>query len=90
MKYRMSLIKDKFHQLLKELWPMISELVSALDKTANAFKLTRPRMGLLGVSLRQSVMELWPFVHIRNLFNFVSTHYFENDIKEINNIFHMH
>ena len=51
---------------------MISELVSALDKTANAFILTRPRMGLLGISLRQSVMELWPFVHIRNLFNFVS------------------
>ena len=37
------------------------------------------RLGLSGICLRQSVAELWPFPHIRNSFNFVSTQYFESN-----------
>ena len=49
--------------------------------------LTRPRLELLGISLRQSVAELSPYTHIRirNLFN-----YFENELMEFDNDLHMH
>ena len=33
--------------------------------SAYALILTRPRLGLLGISLRQSVRDLWPFTDVR-------------------------
>ena len=38
----------------------------------------------------QSVAEIWPFTHVRNLFNFASIQYFENKLMELDNNLHMY
>ena len=46
------------------------------DKTfLYALILTRTRMGLLDISLRQFVTKLWPFIHVQNSSYFVSAQY---------------
>ena len=59
------------------------------DKTAYALILTRPRLGMLGISLLQSVVELWAFTCVRILFN-VFPQYFETKSMEFDNNLHMH
>ena len=41
------------------------------------------RLGLLGISLHQSIAELWPFTQVRNSINFVSFQYFENKLMKL-------